>query len=66
MSAVAGVTVRTALTVKRGIFCYGNEFTDDTMNEIITAMDMSRQLVSACSAVNLEKEIMAAQYILKQ
>ena len=20
-------------------FCYGNEFTDDTMNEIITAMD---------------------------
>lgn len=67
MSAVADVTVRTVLTVKRGDFCYGNEFTDDTMNEIITAMD--KEYIKGFSLLGgepFEKENrMAVQYILK-
>jgi len=48
-------------------FCYGNEFTDDTMNEIITAMD--KEYIKGFSLLGgepFEKENrMAVQYILK-
>ena len=48
-------------------FCYGNEFTDDTMNEIITAMD--KEYIKGFSLLGgepFEKENrVAVQYILK-